>query len=90
MPGGNQALVAALHGYGVQGQGYTAGVNLFGCGYDFRQSSRVSSRTLLDRLTEVSRRCGGRRVDVVTHSMGGLVVRSLLADFPAEFEQLVS
>lgn len=41
-------------------------------------------------LQELSRRCGGRRLDLVTHSMGGLVVRSLLADFPAEFEALVS
>lgn len=37
----------------------------------------------------MSRRCGGARVDLLTHSLGGLVVRSLLADFPAEFEALV-
>ena len=29
-------------------------------------------------------------MDLVTHSLGGLVARSLLADFPAEFEALVS
>jgi pimeloyl-ACP methyl ester carboxylesterase len=65
-------------------------VDLFGCGYDYRQSCRVSAHQLLARLQEVSKSCGGKRVDVVTHSMGGLVVRSLLADHPAEFEALVS
>lgn len=74
----------------MQAQGYSPGIDLFGAGYDYRQSCRTSAHTLLGRLQEVSRRCGGRRVDLVTHSMGGLVVRSLLVDFPAEFEALVS
>lgn len=73
----------------MQGKGYTPGTDLFGAGYDFRQSCRDSARALLARLQYVSQRCGGRRVDIVTHSMGGLVVRSLLADHPAEFEALV-
>jgi hypothetical protein len=73
----------------TQSQGYTPGTDLFGAGYDFRQSCRDSARALLARLQEVSRRCGGRRCDVVAHSLGGLVVRSLLADHPAEFEALV-
>lgn len=75
--------------FALQTQGYTQGTNLFGAGYDFRQSTRVSALTLLARLQEVSQRCGGARVDVVTHSMGGLVARSLLADRPKEFGALV-
>lgn len=75
--------------YLPQSQGYAAGVTLFGAGYDFRQSTHDSARALLARLQVVSRRCGGRRVNLVTHSMGGLVARTLLADFPAEFEALV-
>ncbi|KAI3429659.1 hypothetical protein D9Q98_005744 [Chlorella vulgaris] len=86
--------VKAVHYYEplitfLQTQGYTQGTNLFGAGYDFRQSTRVSALTLLARLQEVSQRCGGARVDVVTHSMGGLVARSLLADRPKEFGALV-
>lgn len=38
---------------------------------------------------EVSQRCGGARVDLLTHSLGGLVVRSLLSDYPAEYGALV-
>ena len=41
------------------------------------------------RPPQASRAAGGGRVDVVSHSMGGLVVRSLLADSPREFEALV-
>lgn len=33
-----------------QGQGYSPGVTLFGCGYDFRQSTRDSAQALLARL----------------------------------------
>ena len=33
-----------------QKNGYTPGVNLFGAGYDFRQSCRLSGRALLARL----------------------------------------
>lgn len=73
----------------LQGQGYTAGKDLFGHGYDFRQSARWHTAALLARLQEVSRRSGGRRVDVVTHSMGGLLVRALLAEAPREYEALV-
>ena len=51
----------------MQAQGYSPGIDLFGAGYDYRQSCRTSAHTLLGRLQEVSRRCGGRRVDLVTH-----------------------
>ncbi|KAL4449555.1 hypothetical protein ABPG77_007199 [Micractinium sp. CCAP 211/92] len=73
----------------LQDRGYTPGLNLFGCGYDFRQGCRLSAQTLLGALRSASRRCGGARVDIVSHSMGGLVVRSLLADHPEAFEKLV-
>lgn len=53
------------------------------------QGCRLSAQTLLGALRRASRRCGGARVDVVSHSMGGLVVRSLLADHPEAFEKLV-
>ncbi len=74
----------------AQTAGYSPGVDLFGVGYDYRQSCRTSAHTLLERLQQVSKQCGGQKVDLVTHSMGGLVARSLLVDFPAEFEKLVS
>lgn len=72
-----------------QGKGYSAGRDLFGFGYDFRQSVRSGARALLARLHELSRRSGGRKLDVVTHSLGGLVVRALLAEAHEEFGALV-
>lgn len=44
----------------LQSKGYTAGVDLFGAGYDFRQSCRVSARALLACLQVRQPPVGGR------------------------------
>eukprot|EP00475_Leptophrys_vorax_P030841 TRINITY_DN4652_c0_g1_i3.p1 TRINITY_DN4652_c0_g1~~TRINITY_DN4652_c0_g1_i3.p1 ORF type:complete len:607 (-),score=35.10 TRINITY_DN4652_c0_g1_i3:1033-2853(-) len=70
--------------------GFKDGENLFGFGYDFRQSNRLPET--LDRLRRKLRdvvASTGRRVDVVTHSMGGLLFKSFLALHPDECQQLV-
>ncbi|KFM27994.1 Lecithin-cholesterol acyltransferase-like 4 [Auxenochlorella protothecoides] len=69
-------------------QGYTCGTDLFGFGYDFRQSNSAHVPALLDRLRSMHA-LTGRRADILSHSMGALVVRSLLIDHAAEFEKLV-
>lgn len=70
-------------------QGYTCGTDLFGFGYDFRQSNSAHVPALLDRLRSMHA-LTGRRADILSHSMGALVVRSLLIDHAEEFERLVS
>ncbi|CAI5485293.1 unnamed protein product [Closterium sp. Naga37s-1] len=70
--------------------GFKDGETLFGFGYDFRQSNRLPET--LDRLRarlEAIVVASGRRVDVVTHSMGGLLFKSLVALHPADAKRLV-
>eukprot|EP01023_Acetabularia_acetabulum_P001673 TRINITY_DN10656_c0_g3_i2.p1 TRINITY_DN10656_c0_g3~~TRINITY_DN10656_c0_g3_i2.p1 ORF type:complete len:469 (+),score=46.89 TRINITY_DN10656_c0_g3_i2:50-1408(+) len=71
-------------------KGYIAGQTLFGFGYDFRQSCSQHSMELLDKLRSISEMNGGRRINVVTHSMGGLLLKSLLAEHPQEFEKYIN
>ncbi|KAG0564382.1 hypothetical protein M758_8G102500 [Ceratodon purpureus] len=72
--------------------GYKEGKTLFGFGYDFRQSNRLGEtmdrmKVKLETMYEAS---GGRKVDIITHSMGGLVVKSFLALHPEVFEKYVN
>ncbi|GJP31658.1 hypothetical protein CLOM_g14718 [Closterium sp. NIES-68] len=70
--------------------GFKDGESLFGFGYDFRQSNRLPET--LERLRarlEAIVAATGRRVDVVTHSMGGLLFKSLAALHPADVKRLV-
>lgn len=73
----------------LKSQGYTPGKDLFGFGYDFRQSNACHVDALAGLLRQASAACGGRRCHVITHSMGGLVVKLLLAQQREEFEKLV-
>lgn len=70
--------------------GYKPGASLFGFGYDFRQSNLSHCAALLAKLRQVSAAAGGRKVDVVTHSMGGLLMRSLLATHPGPCVELIN
>ncbi|KAJ4754858.1 Lecithin-cholesterol acyltransferase-like 4 [Rhynchospora pubera] len=61
--------------------GYQEGKTLFGFGYDFRQSNRLQET--LDRfaskLESAYASSGGKKINVVTHSMGGLLVKCFMA-----------
>ena len=54
-----------------------------------RQSNRSHSKLLLQKLEAISEANGGARVNIVSHSMGGLVTKLLLAQYPQAFERLV-
>ncbi|XVF30246.1 hypothetical protein REPUB_Repub16aG0040600 [Reevesia pubescens] len=58
------------------GCGYKKGTTLFGYGYDFRQSNRIDK--LMDglklKLETAYKASGGRKVNIISHSMGGLLV----------------
>jgi len=72
--------------------GYKEGATLFGFGYDFRQSNRLGEH--MDRfklkLEIVFEASGGKKVDVVTHSMGGLLMKCFLALHPEIVEKYVN
>lgn len=60
--------------------GFKDGETLFGFGYDFRQSNRLAETMdrLLLKLKSIHESTG-KKVDVITHSMGGMVFKSFLA-----------
>ncbi|KAG0476365.1 hypothetical protein HPP92_013206 [Vanilla planifolia] len=61
--------------------GYQEGKTLFGFGYDFRQSNRLQET--LDRFSAklefIFTSSGGKKLNLVTHSMGGLLVKCFLS-----------
>ncbi|KAJ7978290.1 Lecithin:cholesterol acyltransferase family protein [Quillaja saponaria] len=58
------------------GCGYKKGTTLFGYGYDFRQSNRIDKlmEGLKVKLETAYKASGGRKVNIISHSMGGLLV----------------
>ncbi|KAK3143716.1 hypothetical protein QOZ80_4AG0304060 [Eleusine coracana subsp. coracana] len=71
--------------------GYQEGKTLFGFGYDFRQSNRLSET--LDRfskkLESVYKASGGKKINLITHSMGGLLVKCFVSLHSDVFEKYV-
>ncbi|KAJ7124557.1 hypothetical protein O6H91_Y562300 [Diphasiastrum complanatum] len=72
--------------------GYEEGSTLFGFGYDFRQSNRLSDA--MDgfklKLETIYEKSDGKKVNVISHSMGGLVVKSFMALHGEIFEKCVN
>lgn len=60
--------------------GYKKGTTLFGYGYDFRQSVRIDKLMdgLKTKLESAYTASGGRKVNLISHSMGGLLLRCFL------------
>ncbi|QCE12457.1 phospholipase A(1) LCAT3 [Vigna unguiculata] len=58
------------------GCGYEKGTTLFGFGYDFRQSNRIdkSMEGLKHKLETAYKASGGRKVNLISHSMGGIMI----------------
>ncbi|KAI9077919.1 hypothetical protein K1719_040048 [Acacia pycnantha] len=56
--------------------GYKKGITLFGYGYDFRQSNRIGKlmEGLRVKLETAYKASGGRKVDIISHSMGGILI----------------
>jgi pimeloyl-ACP methyl ester carboxylesterase len=72
--------------------GYEEGTTLFGFGYDFRQSNRLSEHMekFKTKLQDMYKASGGKKVDIISHSMGGILVKSFLALHHDFFEQYVN
>lgn len=60
--------------------GYNKGTTLFGYGYDFRQSNRLDKAMngLKMKLQTAWKASGGKKVNLISHSMGGLLVRCFM------------
>ncbi|KAK1427280.1 hypothetical protein QVD17_15963 [Tagetes erecta] len=61
--------------------GYKKGTTLFGYGYDFRQSNRIDKLMdgLKEKLETAYKASGGRKVNLISHSMGGLLVSCFIS-----------
>ncbi|ERN20096.1 phospholipase A(1) LCAT3 isoform X2 [Amborella trichopoda] len=72
--------------------GYEKGTTLFGYGYDFRQSNRIKKIVdgLREKLVTAYKASGGKKVNIISHSMGGLVVLAFLSLHRDVFEMYVN
>eukprot|EP00744_Colponema_vietnamica_P003319 GILI01005108.1.p1 GENE.GILI01005108.1~~GILI01005108.1.p1 ORF type:complete len:636 (+),score=181.78 GILI01005108.1:101-2008(+) len=71
-------------------RGYVPGQTLFGMPYDWRQTNNgKNSARFVEFAQNISQKTG-KRISVISHSMGGLVVRDAMIRFPAQFEASVS
>ncbi|KAJ6823771.1 lecithin-cholesterol acyltransferase-like 4 [Iris pallida] len=71
--------------------GYQEGITLFGFGYDFRQSNRLQETLdrFLKKLESVYTLSGGKKITLISHSMGGLLVKCFMCLHSDIFEKYV-
>ncbi|KAL7089678.1 hypothetical protein ACP275_13G198800 [Erythranthe tilingii] len=71
--------------------GYKEGTTLFGFGYDFRQSNRFEGtlERLAAKLESVYTASGGRKINIISHSMGGLLIKCFMSLHSEIFEKYV-
>lgn len=63
---------------GFKSQGYKEDENLFPFPYDWRKSNIETAKLLEEKIDEAKQRGKSPRVDIVAHSMGGLVARQYI------------
>ncbi|TKY58986.1 Lecithin-cholesterol acyltransferase 4 [Spatholobus suberectus] len=71
--------------------GFQEGKTLFGFGYDFRQSNRLQETMdrLAAKLESIYNASGGKKINIITHSMGGLLVKCFMCLQSDIFEKYV-
>jgi pimeloyl-ACP methyl ester carboxylesterase len=60
--------------------GYTLNKDLFYFSYDWRKDLSIASVNLDQRINDIKTQTGSPKVDIVAHSMGGLISRSYISD----------
>ena len=85
-------LIAALisAGYKEPGIAEPKG-NLFTFPYDWRADNNITANLLKEKIQEVKTITGASKVDIIAHSMGGLVARSYIegSDYQNDVDQVV-
>ncbi|GAB4840795.1 Lecithin-cholesterol acyltransferase-like 4 [Ancistrocladus abbreviatus] len=71
--------------------GFEEGKTLFGFGYDFRQSNRLQETMdrFATKLESIFTASGGKRMNIISHSMGGILVKCFMSLHPDVFERYV-
>jgi len=62
----------------LERNGYQKDLNLFEFPYDWRVENAKTADLLKDKIDQILEKTGFRRVDILAHSMGGLIARSYL------------
>lgn len=65
----------------LQEEGYVEGSNLFVFPYDWRLSTKGTALLLNDEINKIISDTGQTQVDIISHSMGGLVAKKYIADY---------
>lgn len=75
----------------LKANGYQQNYDLFTFPYDWRQSNTISALELEAKINQVQNVCECDRVDLVAHSMGGLLARQYIqsARYGNDVEQLI-
>ncbi|TSA45840.1 hypothetical protein D4R52_01700 [bacterium] len=93
--GGIFSLDRILHTYdglwaGLRSVGYIPGETLFAFPYNWRNDNIETAKLLEQKINDVLRICGCQKVDVVAHSMGGLVARYYIQNINSQtIDQLI-
>jgi pimeloyl-ACP methyl ester carboxylesterase len=66
----------------LQHNGYTEGTNLFVLPYDWRLSNTQNQSLLDDAIATALAKSGKSKVNIIAHSMGGLLVKDYIAQHP--------
>ncbi len=75
----NDGTGNSTFGY-LQTQGYTLGTNLFVFPYDWRKDISLTASQLNASISAVLTQTGASKVQIMAHSMGGLVAREYISD----------
>jgi pimeloyl-ACP methyl ester carboxylesterase len=94
--GGKWELDPILHTYdnlwqALKNAGYVEGETLFAFPYEWRQDNNLTAYQLKQKIDEVKSICDCGKVDIMAHSMGGLVVRAYAESnyYGGDIDQLV-
>lgn len=70
--------------------GYIEDENLFVFPYDWRLSSSYTASLLDKKIKEIKEKTGQEKVDIIAHSMGGIVSKKYIVDFGGDsIDQLI-
>ncbi|EPS72243.1 lecithine cholesterol acyltransferase-like protein, partial [Genlisea aurea] len=71
--------------------GYQEGTTLFGFGYDFRQSNRFQDtlERLASKLESIHAASGGKKINIISHSMGGVLTKCFMSLYGDTFQKYV-
>lgn len=95
--GGNLVLDPILKIYGnlvnsLDQNGYQENINLFEFPYEWRNSNVITADLLKQKIQEIKSQTKVSRVDLVAHSMGGLIARQYIEgdDYQNDVDQLIT